>query len=383
MRQRFAESALRVPESGIREIANRAMERPGTIRLEMGEPNFPTPEYIAQAAQAAIRAGKTRYTATSGLRVLRELLTEKLQRVNGITVPVEQVTVTAGGANAIFGALATLINNGDEVLIPSPAWPNYVMQVLACGGAVREYPLDPVTFLPDPADVASRFTPQTRVLIINSPGNPTGAVLSRETAQQLIDLAVAHDCYVISDEVYDELVYDVPHVSLYPMAPDAVIGVYSFSKTYAMTGWRLGYAVANRDLIATMERVQEGVISCASQISQEAGIAALRGDQTAVSEMLEIYRTRRDQVVAELQKTDLYTYTPQGAFYTLVNIAQSQLPSRQFAFQLLDNYQVAVAPGSAFGTAANHTVRLSLASAPEDLLEGVRRIAAFVSELRR
>jgi len=382
MRQRFAQSAQRIPESGIREIANRAMERPGTIRLELGEPNFPTPQYITDAAEQAIRAGKTRYTATSGLRELRELLTQKLQRVNGITAAPEQVAVSLGGANAIFATLAALLNPGDEVLVPSPAWPNYVMQVLACGGQVCEYPLDPVTFLPSPADLAARFSARTRVLIINSPGNPTGAVLSQETAQQLVQLAVAHDCYVISDEVYDELVYDLPHVSLYPMAPESVVGVYSFSKTYAMTGWRLGYAVANRDLIATMERVQEGVVSCASQVSQEAGIAALRGDQSAVSKMREIYRGRRDMVVAELQQHNLYTYTPQGAFYILVDISQSNLPSRKFALQLLDDYQVAVAPGSAFGSAADHAVRLSLASSEEDLREGVRRIAALVSDLR-
>ncbi|MCL6454493.1 MAG: pyridoxal phosphate-dependent aminotransferase [Alicyclobacillus sp.] len=382
MSLRFAERATRIPDSGIREIANRAMELPGAIRLELGEPDFPTPRHIGEAAARAIAEGKTRYTATSGLRVLRELLAAKLKRVNGIDVPLEQVTVTSGGANAVFAAIASIVNPGDEVLVPSPAWPNYVMQVLACGGVVREYELNPVTFLPNPADLAERFTPRTRILIVNSPGNPTGAVLPRETAEALVDLAVRHNCFLISDEVYDELVFDQPHVSLFPLAPDNVIGIYSFSKTYAMTGWRLGYAVARRDLIVTMERVQEGVVSCASQVSQEAGIAALQGDQSVVAEMRELYRARRDMVVSQLQAVDLYTYTPQGAFYILVNIAASGLKSRAFALELLDRYQVAVAPGSAFGSSADHVVRISLASSERDLREGVTRIAALVAAHR-
>jgi aspartate aminotransferase len=377
-----AETALRIPASGIREIADKAMERPGTIRLEMGEPNFPTPSHITDAACQAIAAGKTRYTATSGIRPLRELLTEKLKRVNGISALPENVVVTAGGVNAIYASFAALLNPLDEVLVPNPGWPNYAMQVIGCGGRVREYPLNPNTFLPDLETISSLISERTKVLIVNSPGNPTGAAIPQRLTEQLVELAARHNIYILSDEVYDELVYDARHTSLYNLAPTRVIGVYSFSKTYAMTGWRLGYLVANTDLARTIERVQESIVSCASHVSQEAGVAALSGNQSVVSAMRDIYRARRDSVVAELQKNGLYTYTPQGAFYTLVDVSAARLPSREFALKLLDEEGVSVAPGSAFGSAANHTVRISLASSEEDLHAGVAAISRLITQVQ-
>lgn len=375
----YAKNALQIPASGIREISNQAMELPGTIRLELGEPNFTTPAHIAEAAIKAISEGKTRYTSTRGILRLREEICRKLRRVNGIDAQPENIVVTAGGVNAIFAALTAIINPGDEVLIPNPAWPNYTMQVLACGGVVREYPLDPVTFLPTTSAVESLITNQTKVVILNSPGNPTGAVMPAETAQAFVALAEKHDLYIISDEVYDELVYGEVHTSLYPLSPSRVIGIYSFSKTYAMTGWRLGYLVANAELCTTIERVQESTVSCASQISQEAGIVALSGNQTVVQEMRSIYQARRDAIVESLKTSGLYTYTPEGAFYILVNISRSNLASRDFALQLLATDGVAVAPGSAFGQAADHTVRISLASSEEDLRAGIEAIARLVN----
>ena len=381
MSRAHADNAIRIPASGIREIANKAMERPGTIRLELGEPNFPTPSHITAAGADALADGKTRYTATRGLLRLREQIIGKLRRVNGIEAGPENIVVTAGGVNAIYAALTAIINPGDEVLVPNPAWPNYVMQVLACGGEVREYRLDKTTFLPNVEHVEAMITPRTKVLILNSPGNPTGAVLPRATAEQFVALAAKHDVYILSDEVYDELVYGEAHTSLYPLDPSNVIGVYSFSKTYAMTGWRLGYLVANANLAKLVERVQESVISCASQVSQEAGIAALTGDQSVVQEMRDKYRARRDAIVEELKREKLYTYTPEGAFYILVDISRAGLDSHSFALQLLDRGGgVAVAPGSAFGTAADHIVRISLASSEEDLRKGIQAIAKLVSE---
>jgi len=379
MNRPYAQTALQIPASGIREIANKAMERPGTIRLELGEPDFPTPAHISEAAIQAIAAGKTRYTTTRGLLALRQRIADKLRRVNEIEADVENIVVTAGGVNAIYATLTALLDPGDEVLVPNPAWPNYIMQVLACGGEAREYPLDPTTFLPDVDTISALFTDKTKVLILNSPGNPTGAMLPRHLAEQLVALAVQRNVYILSDEVYDELVYGEPHVSLYALDTSRVIGVYSFSKTYAMTGWRLGYLVANSELAKTIERVQESIISCASQVSQEAGIAALTGDQNVVSEMHAVYRSRRDVVVEELQKQGLYTYTPEGAFYILVDISNAGMGSREFALELLDKECVAVAPGSAFGSAADHTVRISLASSEDDLRAGIQAISRLVA----
>lgn len=373
-----------LPHSGIRELVNAALLIPGSIRLEVGDPNFATPEHIIQAAFEAARQGATKYTATAGLLSLRELICAKLRAVNGITATPEQVNVSAGGVNGIAAALTALLDRGDEALIPDPAWPNYVMQVETAGATVVRYPLRPERgFQPDARDIEPLITARTRVLVINSPCNPTGAVFSRQTVAALLELAQRHDLYLLSDECYDQLVYEGEHVSPAALDPDErIVSCFTFSKAYAMTGWRVGYVVATPALSDVMTRILEANVSCAAMPSQRAAEAALLGPQDCVREMAAAYDARRRRVCAYLADHGLLGYTPQGAFYVMVDISRTGMEARDFAFDLLRRESVAVAPGTAFGVSepARRHVRVSLASSQEDLDEGLARLSRYVDE---
>lgn len=378
------DSRRALPHSGIREVVNEALRRPGCIRLEVGEPNFATPEHIVQAAYEAARQGATKYTATAGLLSLREAICAKLRAVNGITANVEQINVSAGGVNGIAAALTALLERGDEALIPDPAWPNYAMQAEIAGATVVRYPLQPQRgFQPDPGDIEPLITPRTKALVINSPCNPTGAVFSRETVAALLDLAQRHDLYLVADECYDQLVYEGAHISPAALCLDErIISCFTFSKTYAMTGWRVGYVVAAAPLADVITRILEANVSCAAMPAQRAAEAALLGPQQCVEEMAAAYDSRRRRVCAYLSAHGLLGYVPQGAFYVMVDVSRSGMKARDFAFGLLRQHGVAVAPGTAFGSSdsAQRHVRVSLASAQSDLDEGLARLHRYVME---
>lgn len=378
------DSRRALPHSGIREVVNEALRIPGCIRLEVGEPNFATPEHIVQAAYEAVRQGATKYTATAGLLSLREAIVAKLQTVNGITAGVEQVNVSAGGVNGIAAALTALLERGDEVLIPDPAWPNYAMQAEIAGATVVRYPLRPQRgFQPDPQDIEPLITPRSKALVVNSPCNPTGAVFSRETVAALLELAQRHDLYLVADECYDQLVYEGIHVSPAALCPDErIISCFTFSKTYAMTGWRVGYVVAAAPLSDVITRILEANVSCAAMPAQRAAEAALLGPQHCVAEMAAAYDSRRRRVCAYLSAQGLLGYVPQGAFYVMVDVSRTGMDARDFAFGLLRRHGVAVAPGTAFGSSdsARRHVRVSLASSQSELDEGLARLHRYVLE---
>ena len=376
-----ADGPAEMAHSGIREISNEALRTPGAIRLDVGQPNFPTPQHVKDAGKKAIDDNMTFYTHTQGLLALREKLVDKLHLVNGIETTPEQIACAAGGVGAIAAMLAAVVERGDEVMLPDPGWPNYRMMLPWLGARGVFYPCPPAAgFQPDLDALQSLVTPRTKVLVVNSPNNPTGAVYPRATIEAMIELAQRHNLWLLSDECYDQILLEGSWTSPASLAPDdhRIATVCTFSKTYSMTGWRLGYLVGEPKLIDTATKVLESNSSCVSTISQVAAEAALTGPQDCVAEMVGAYRRRRDLVVDILRDAELFISRPAGAFYIMADVSPRGLPARDLAFALLRERSVSVAPGTAFGAAAADAVRISLASSDEALREGVGRLAEFV-----
>lgn len=374
---RPASRATEVPGSGIREIVHMALDAGEDVqRLEIGEPGYPTPRHVVEAAHELALRG-ARYTASAGTAPLREAVAAKLARVNGLDVPARQVVVTQGAVQACALTLAALMEPGSEVLVPDPAWPNYEMLVILLGGRPVRYPLRAASgFVPDPAEVAALVTPATAAIVLNTPANPTGATFPAAVVEQLVSVARDRGVVLLSDEVYDELIFDgLPPANAAAYDPDTVVGIYSLSKTYAMTGWRVGYAVAPPWLAPTLEKLQEPLLSCVSDVTQAGALAALTGPQECVAEMREGYRARRDLALELIGREGLRCPTPQGAFYLMLPLSAG-VDSRAAAIDLVGR-GVAVAPGTSFGDAAADHLRLSLAADPSTITEGIARIAAW------
>jgi len=387
-----AHGPAEMAHSGIREIANEAIRRPGTIQLDVGQPDFPTPQHVKDAGKRAIDENKTFYTHTQGLLSLREKLVDKLARVNGIKTTPEAIACGPGGVGAIAAMLAAVVENGDEVLLPDPGWPNYRMMLPWLGARAVYYPCPPSAgFQPDLEALERLISARTKVLVVNSPNNPTGAVYPAETVAALVELAQRHNMWLLSDECYDQVVLDgsagraqgapiSSWTSPAHIAPEdpRIATAFTFSKTYAMTGWRLGYLTGSEELIDTVTKVLESSSSCTSTITQVAAEAALAGPQDCVADMVRAYRRRRDLVVDILEDAELLISRPSGAFYIMADVSPAGLPARELAFALLRERGVSVAPGTAFGQEAAGAVRISLASSDADLREGVGRLAEFV-----
>lgn len=367
--------------SGIREIGNEAIRTPGCIQLQVGQPNFPTPQHIKDAGKRAIDQDLTFYTHTQGLLSLREKLAAKLERVNGIRVTPDRIATSPGGVGGIAAVFAAVLEPGDDVLLPDPGWPNTRIMLSWTGTRGVFYPCPPENgFEPDLDALEKLITPRAKLLLINSPNNPTGAVYPRATIERIIGIAQRHNLWLLSDECYDQILLDGSWTSPAAIAPDdpRIASVFTFSKTYAMTGWRMGYVAGSAELMDTVTKVLESNSSCVSTITQVAGEAALDGPQDCVGEMNAAYRRRRDAVVAILRDAELFVAEPRGAFYCMADISPSGQGARDFAFALLRQRGVAVAPGTAFGDVARDAVRISLASSDADLREGVGRLAEFV-----
>jgi aspartate aminotransferase len=370
----------------------RGEQLPPLARLQIGEPSFRTPEHIRQAAIETIEREPLTYGPAAGWPWLRELLTARIERVDGYHVRPENTAIAVGGSGAIRAALTATVGPGDEVLVPDPGWP-YNMQIACAEATAVPYPLDVQNeWYPDIAQLERLVTPRTRMLIINNPANPTGAVFPEQLVADLLDFAHRHDLYLLSDECYDEIIFEGKHTSPATLvtadefASGRVICIYTFSKSYAMTGWRIGYAVAGAQLIKTISYVLDSSHTNVSTIVQRAAQAALTGPQSCVAQMREAYHRRRDLAMSLLKDHHRYAYTPHGAFYTLVDITGSNgVPrdGRQFAFDLLRECNVAVAPGSCFGNVANHYVRISLAASEEEIERGVREICLFADRVEK
>jgi aspartate aminotransferase len=381
--------ASSMPVSRIREVMELAWDDSEAIHLEVGEPDFPTPEHVVEAAHQAARAGRTRYAPNAGLPDLREALADKVARRNGYEAYPNQVVVTQGGIQALYLVLRALLEPGDEVLLPDPAWPNFRMIAHLLGARVLSYPLVAGgDFRPRLEDLERLVTPRTRAILVNSPSNPLGTVLPRDLLETLLAFSRRRGLWFISDEVYDEVVFDDVFVSAGSVADpgDRLVSVYSFSKVYAMTGWRVGYLVAPPDMAKLLTGMQEPIISCVNTPAQMAALAAVTGPQDIVRMMRDAYRARRDELLDILDRGGLPSSQPSGAFYVWTDVSEASLPSMDFARCLIEREHVAVAPGSAFGELGEGYVRLSLASSRENLLDGASRLVRFVhllSEARR
>jgi len=381
---RISARARSVPASKIRRMFNMAEPMADVVNLAIGQPDFPTPAHIIAAAKAAMDRGHTRYTHGLGIPELRAAIAEKVRARNRLLVDVDCVAVTVGAMEGLILTLLTTLDAGDEVLIPNPGYTNFMGQVLLVGATPISYPVDPPDFQIDIAALRACITKRTRVIILCTPANPTGAVLSLENLREVATVAREHDLLVLSDETYEALVYDGHHVSIgaLPGMLDCTVSVFSFSKAYAMTGWRIGYVVAPHDLIQTMSVLQENVVSCASSVSQYAALAALQGPQNCVREMLDIYNQRRHYMVDALNQMEgVRCPMPSGAFYVFPDISQLSASSDDLADRLLQQAYVATVPGTAFNTRGEGFLRLSYATSMDTLQEAMKRLHATIQSL--
>ncbi len=376
--------AVGLPESGIRRITNAAVSIPNCIRLEMGEPQFATPPHICEAAAQAARDGFTKYTVSQGLMSLREAMSAKLKRANGLDVPPERIVATNGALSGLFTTCLALLAPGDEMLIPDPGWPNWEMMILAAGAHPVRYPTPQATgFLPDPNAMDALVTPRTRAIILNSPSNPTGAVMPPELVEAMVAFARRHDLWVVSDECYDECVFDGAHVSTARFDIDGrVISLFSCSKTYAMTGWRVGYAAVPEAAIGVLAKLQQPVLGNICSVAQKAAEAALTGPQDCVAVMRDYYRARREQALGMLAAADMPVARPGGAFYLMVDVSAANPDATAFALDLLHRHKVAVAPGETFGPGGAGLVRVALCASAEAIEAGLGTLIEVVKRAR-
>ncbi|HET8528738.1 MAG TPA: aminotransferase class I/II-fold pyridoxal phosphate-dependent enzyme [Gaiellaceae bacterium] len=367
-----------LPRSGIREVMELALELPDAIRLEIGDPDFTTPAHVIEAAAEAARAGFTHYSPGIGLASLRELLAGKVRERNGLAVTAANVVVTTGACGGLHACLLALLDPGDELLVPDPGWTTYTPMALAAGVVPVPYPLDRSRgFALDVDALGERIGPRTKALVLNSPANPSSTTLDRDELAAALALAERHGLWVLSDECYEELVLDGEHVSTAALGdPERVVSVFSFSKTYAMTGWRVGYAVAAEPVVRLLAKAQEPVVSGASTISQKAAEAALTGPQDCIASMRDAYRRRRDTALALLDDAGVSYVRPDAAFYLMVDVGDD---ASAFCRRLLLDHRVAVVPGDAFGAGGAGMVRVSLGASDDAVAEGVARLAAALS----
>lgn len=365
-----------MPASGIRTITNLALALPGIIRLEIGEPNFPTPQHIVEAAHRAAQDGFTRYTHTQGLLSLREAWSERLAMVNGRETEPDQIIVTAGAVAGLHATFAAILAPGDEILIPDPGWPNWGMIAALIGARTVGYPcVAGQGWQPDLDRLDALVTPRTRAILVNSPGNPTGAVLGRAALEAFAAFAERHDLWLVSDECYDAIVFDGEHLGTAAVASaERTVTIASCSKTYAMTGWRMGCVAPPERLTPLIAKVQQATQASVCAVAQKAAEAALTGPQDCVGEMRAFYRARRDQAVALLAGLGRPIASPEGAFYAMIDLSDAVDDDTAFARDLLVSRGVAVAPGSAFGPAGSGSVRIALCVSQEALASGLPRL---------
>jgi aspartate/methionine/tyrosine aminotransferase len=363
-----------IGRSGIREVMDLAATLDGVIHLELGEPDFPTPPHVIDAITPWLATGAVKYTLSRGMPALRDALAAKVAARNRIAATAEDIVVTPGATTAVLMTLLACVQPGEGVLIPGISWPAYALAVGLAGGRPVRYPLlAEEGYEPDLAAL-EELARDARVLIVNSPSNPTGAVYRPATMRALVEVAQRNDLLVLSDEVYEDLIFEGEHASPATYDSDRVVTAFSFSKGYAMTGWRVGYAVGPRALIEAMVHVQEAVVACTSEIAQRAALAALEGPQEVVAQMRDCYRERRDLVRDPLREAGILVREPSGAFYAMLDIRALHDDTYSAARELLLEHRVAVAPGETFGPAGRGLVRISLASSTPDLVHGVDRI---------
>ncbi len=383
MRETYlAQRVAGLKPSGIRKFFDIVATMKDVISLGIGEPDFVTPEPIVQAGICALQSGETHFTSNAGLIELRQEIARRLEKLYGISYdPVKEVIVTVGVSEALYLALTAILEPGDEVVVPTPCFVAYQAEVILAGGVAVELPThvkDSFQVCPD--ELRSAITPRTKAILIGYPNNPTGATGSRSMLMEVARIAEEHDLVVISDELYDRLVYGVPHVcfpTLPGMRPRTIL-LGGFSKNYAMTGWRAGFAAAPYEIMRGLLRIHQYTIMSAPTMSQMAALEALKHGEEFVTQMREEYDRRRRLIVGGLNQLGLPTFEPHGAFYAFPKISVTGMDEETFAQKLLEEEKVAVVPGTAFGAGGEGFVRCSYATAYEKIEEALRRIEHFM-----
>ncbi len=387
MRDPLNKKVTGVKPSGIRKFFDIVSEIPDAISLGVGEPDFDTPWHIREEGIYSLERGKTFYTSNAGLIELRQEITVYLSRRYGLNYDAKKETmVTIGGSEAIDAALRAMLDEGDEVLVPEPSYVSYVPCVKLADGVPVSIDLkEENKFKLTKQELLDAITPRTKILIMPFPNNPTGGIMTREDLEDIARIVCEKDLFVISDEIYSELTYGRDHVSIasLPGMRERTIVINGFSKSYAMTGWRLGYACGPENIIRQMTKIHQFAIMCAPTTSQCAAIEALRNGDADVEKMREAYDERRRYLVTRLNDMGLHTFEPEGAFYVFPCIKQFGLTSDEFATALLKDQKVAVVPGSAFGDSGEGFLRISYAYSLENLKTALDRIELFVKGLKK
>ena len=383
---KISKMASGIQQSLTRQLFDKAKQYDNVIDFTLGDPDYPTPKCIRDAAYRAIEDGKTKYSANAGVVDLRNVISERILKDTGIRYEANgEIIVTVGAMQALYLALTCMLDPGDEVIIPAPYWVNYCHMVQMC----RCQPVlvntdEESDFIVDVDDIKNAITDKTRAIIINSPNNPTGTVYTRENLEKICALATEYNFVIVWDECYKHIVYDKKFVSILEIegAKERTVVVNSCSKEFSMTGWRLGYAAAPAELISNMTKLQENMVACASLPSQYAAIEAFGNDIPEVEKMRKGFEMRRNLLVNGINDIDkLHCKMPGGTFYAFVNISETGLGSIDFAYRLLDKKQVAVVPGSTYGDRYDQFIRIAYTMQEDKIIEGIKRIREFVEEL--
>jgi len=349
------------------------------INLSVGEPDFDTPAFIRDAAKKALDDGDTHYTPSAGKPRLRKIIAEKLKNENKIDTSSGNIIVSAGAKHLVYMTVNSLINEGDEVILLSPAWVTYEACVKISGGRINWI----MTSADDqfqPTNIQDMIGKKTKLLILNSPNNPSGAVYSKDTLKMIADLAIDYDFFVLSDEIYEKIIYDSEHVSIasFDQMAERTITVNGLSKSYAMTGWRIGYASAPKEIFDGMLKIQQHSVSCAPSFVQEAAISAISGHQECVNEMVAEFKKRRDFLVDGLNSLGMRCLLPKGAFYLFVDVSDFAKDANEFSEKMLKEGYLAMTPGDAFGPGFENYIRISYAVPIERLKVAVKRIENII-----
>ena len=387
MRDPLSKQIRGIKPSGIRKFFDVVNEMPDAISLGVGEPDFDTPWHIRDEGIYSLEKGRTFYTSNSGLKELKIEICNYLKRSQNLDYDyIKQVIVTAGGSEAIDIALRAMLDPGDEVLIPQPCYVSYDPCTILAGGVPVPINLKHENeFRLTPQELKAAITPKTKVLIMPFPNNPTGAIMEKKDLEAIADIIIENDLYVISDEIYAELTYKEKHVSIATLEglKERTILINGFSKAYAMTGWRLGYAVGPSEIIEQMTKIHQFAIMCAPTTSQYAAVEALRNGDDDVAEMREAYNQRRRYLMHAFREMGLECFEPYGAFYVFPCIKEFGMTSEEFATRFLEEQKVAVVPGTAFGDCGEGFLRISYAYSLENLKIAIGRLNEFVTKLRK
>ncbi len=374
----LSEKILSIKPPPITFFADKASNTPGCVRLDQGEPDFNTPRHVKKAAIEAIRQNFTHYTSTYGIPKLRDAIAEKESvKVSGLSR--NNVLITTGGMGALFCASASILDFGQEVIIENPSWATYSYMVTIAGGkAVFTRFFEDNTLKPE--NITDKINNKTRAIIVNTPQNPTGRVWSRREVKAIAEIARDNNLFVICDEVYERIIYNRQHVSFVEFDEDLsnTILINSFSKTYAMTGWRIGYAVADKEFIPSMLRVNRATTTCPNSFAQMGALAALKGSQNSVKKMVSKYRKRRDYIFKRLNNLGLKSPQPDGAFYLFPDVSDYDKDSMRFSNNLIENAKVSCIPGVGFGSEGEGHIRFCYATAIDEIEKGMNRLERFL-----